>query len=140
MAQFVDPDLLKAIVTELLKVVLLLIAGLTTYILKMLSDKLRVNITERQQERITEMATKAVFYAEEMAAKQVAAGYPGDTGKLKLAYAWQYLQREAVAMAPAVASRAIHEVLGKTQGLGASKEVGQAEPVLTIPGVTTSGP
>lgn len=121
----VDPELLKTVVTELLKLVLLVIAGLSTYLIKLFADKLKVSITVEQQAALKRIATDAVWYAEEVAAKQKAAGATGETGALKRAYAWRYIKNTAGALVtPEVGERLIHTVLGETQGLGASRTLG----------------
>lgn len=122
----VDPALLQSIVTEALKLVLVVLGLLSAYIVKLFAEKLKVSITDTQKAKLEEVAVKAVWYAEEMAAKQVQAGYSKDVGKLKRSYAWQYLQREAGTVAPQVFDRLIHTVLGETKGLGASRDVGRA--------------
>lgn len=121
----IDPTLLKSIVSELLGLVLLILSGLSAYVVKLFADKLKVTLGEAQQAKIRALATEAVFYAQEMAAKRVKAGYTGDDGQLKRAYAWQFLKNEVKGITPDLAERAIHTVLGETKGLGASKDIGR---------------
>lgn len=121
----VDPALLQSVVTEVLKLVLVVLGLLSAYIVKLFADKLKVSLTDSQKTKLEDLAVKAVWYAEEMAAKKVKEGYTGDVGKLKRGYAWLFLQKEAAAITPAVFDRMIHMVLGETKGLGSSKAVGR---------------
>jgi hypothetical protein len=120
----IDPAILKSITTELLNLVLLVLSGLSVYIVKLFADRLKVNLSDTQQTKVRAVATEAVFYAEEMVAKKVQTGFTGDLGSLKRAYAWQFLKKELSGVTPESAERAIHAVLGQTKGLGASKAVG----------------
>ena len=115
------------VLTALMQLVALVLAGLIAWAVKLLADKFKVTISADQQAMLQSAAKSAVFYAEEWAAKKVNLSQTAATGSDKLSAAIAFVTSKLPGVDPTEASDAIHAVLGSIQGLGASGAVGEKQ-------------
>jgi hypothetical protein len=122
-----DPAL-REIIQQLLNTIIQALAvfllAMVTMAAKKLAEKYSITLSDQQKEHLGVLATNAMYYAEEWAARQVSAGAAKPAGATKLRIATAYMQQAKPRLTAVDASKFIHSKLGSIQGLGASKTVG----------------
>jgi len=110
----------QGILTSLMQLVALVLAGLIATAAGFLLKKLRIDISSEQQNLIRQGARDAVFFAEEWAARKYGADKLTGKGAEQLAAATSFLLGKIPGLDQAAAQDAIHAALGRAPGLGAS--------------------
>ena len=100
-----------------------LFVGLVGLVLEKLRQRYNLQISAAQQQRLEEAARAAVAYAEERAAAAVKANLVKITGREKLDLALAFLLQQTPKLSREQADALVHAALGKSFGLGASKNL-----------------
>ncbi|MGD0263551.1 MAG: hypothetical protein ABSD47_01190 [Candidatus Methylomirabilota bacterium] len=112
------------VLTSIMQLVALVLAGLIAWAVKLLAGKFKLTISADQFALLQSVAKSAVYYTEEWAAKKAKLGQAPASGADKLAAAMTFVTSKLPGVDPTEAANAIHSALGSLAGLGASKAVG----------------
>jgi len=118
------PSPVQDILTSIMQLVALVLAGLVAWAVKLLAAKFKLTISAEQEELVRKVARDSVFYAEEWTAKKFGAADVAGQGAQKLLTATEFMLQKLPGLDLVAAQDAIHAILGSIQGLGASKAVG----------------
>lgn len=113
------------VLTAVMQLVALVLAGLVAWAVKLLAAKFKLTISAEQEDLVRKVARDGVYFAEEWGAKQLKLGDRAIAGSDKLAQATTFMLAKVPGLDPDAAQKAIHAVLGSVQGLGASLAVGE---------------
>ena len=112
------------ILTSVMQIVALVLAGLIAWAVKLLAAKFKLTISAEQEELVRRVAKDSIYFAEEWAAKRFGATEAAGQGAQKLQVATTFILAKIPGLDQVAAQQAIHAALGRAVGLGASKTGG----------------
>ncbi len=124
-AEAVPASPVQDVLTAVMQLVALVLAGLVAWAVKLLAAKFKLTLSAEQEDLVRKVARDGGYVAEEWGAKQLKLGDRAVAGSDKLAQATSFMLAKVPGLDPDAAQKAIHAVLGSLQGLGASLAVGE---------------
>lgn len=112
------------ILTSIMQLVALILAGLVAWAVKLLAAKFKLTISAEQEAMVRRAAQDAVLYAEEWGANRLKLGEKATAGSDKLTQATTFMLTKIPGLDSDAAQKAIQAALGGILGMGASKTVG----------------